>query len=114
MLNLANVIASPAIGAQLARYGANVIKVDPPRPSYSPEVTELYGLAANSGKCSVLLDASPAQPGAGAGAEARRAAFEELVASADVVVFNDTAAALERLGLSPAQLHQLNRRPRAI
>ena len=108
MLDLANVIAGPTIGSQLARYGADVIKVDPPRPSYSPDVTVLYGLAANAGKRSVLLDASPAQPGAGAGAEAGRAAFEALVASADVVVFNGTTAALERLGLSPAQLHQLN------
>jgi len=115
ILDLANVIAGPTIGAMLARYGADVIKIDPPRPTYSPEVTVLYGLAANAGKRSILLDVRPSSdttnaPVAGLDTPdaTGRVAFEALVRAADVVVYNGTSDALARLGLTPAELNAIN------
>ena len=74
VLDLSNVIAGPTIGAMLARFGADVVRVDPPTPTYAPEVTGVYGLPCNAGKRSVLLDA---RPGSG-----DRPAVERLVRAA--------------------------------
>lgn len=84
VLDLSNVIAGPTIGSMLARYGADVTKVDHPQPTYAPDVTVVYGLAANRGKRSVLLDITDtsAPPGEPTG----RQALEALVARVDLVI----------------------------
>ena len=92
VVDLANVIAGPTIGSMLARFGARVTKVDSTSPTYSPDTTIIYGLAANLGKQSVLIDAKAAEG---------KAALERLIASADVVVVNATEASAARLGVSP-------------
>lgn len=97
VLDMANVIAGPTIGAMLARLGAEVDKVDPVTPTYSPDTTVLYGLAANAGKRSTLLDVTDDVHGG-------RAAFEALVRRSDVLVSNATAASLARLRCAPAEL----------
>jgi len=98
VLDIANVIAGPTIGAVLARFGARVTKVDPVRPTYAPDVTVVYGLAANVGKRSVLLDVTDEAPGGG------RFAFDALLARSDVLVANATTASLARLGCTPERL----------
>lgn len=100
VLDLANVIAGPTIGSTLARYGAEVIKVDAPTPSYSPEITVVYGLAANAGKRSILLDAKDEAGG--------RAAIEALIRRCDVVVLNATSEGADRLGMTPARLREIH------
>jgi len=102
VLDLANVIAGPTIGATLARFGAVVTKLDPVVPTYSPDVTVLYGLAANAGKNSILLNIADEAEGGG------RAAFEKLVARSDVLIANATRASLARLRCSPDELAALN------
>jgi len=99
VLDLANVIAGPTIGSMLARYGAEVIKVDPPTPTYSPEVTVLYGLAANAGKRSLLLDVKSADG---------RAALLALLRRATILVLNATEDCAARLRLTPQELHAIN------
>lgn len=102
VLDLANVIAGPTIGATLARFGAAVDKIDPVTPTYSPDVTVVYGLAANRGKRSILLDITDETEGGG------RAAFEALVQRSDILVANATSASLERLRCAPEDLEALN------
>jgi len=96
------VIAGPTIGATLARFGADVDKIDPVTPTYSPDVTVVYGLAANRGKRSILLNITDEAEGGG------RAAFEALVRRSDVLVANATSASLERLRCTPSDLDALN------
>ena len=98
IIDCANVIAGPTIGSMLARFGATVTKVDAPTPSYAPETTVLYGLAANMGKRSVLLDAKTADG---------RAALAALCRRADAVVVNATEESAARLGLSPEEVWKL-------
>lgn len=95
VLDLTNVIAGPTIGAMLARMGADVIKVDPPRPTYAPGVSVVYGLAANVGKRSVLLDVLT---------PAGRQALEALLRTADLLLVNCTRACLQRLQLTREDL----------
>ena len=86
-----------------ARWGADVIKIDPPEPRYGPLVMVGFGLLANRGKRSVLLNLRTAEG---------HAAFARLVAGADVVTFNGIDRQLEALGITPARLKAMN--PRAI
>ena len=95
VVDLCNVIAGPTIGAVLARFGADVLKVDPPTPTYAPDVAVVYGLACNVGKRSVLLDVADPHG---------RAALLALLADADVLLVNCTEACLARLRLAPADL----------
>eukprot|EP00930_Biecheleria_cincta_P083171 TRINITY_DN72796_c0_g1_i1.p1 TRINITY_DN72796_c0_g1~~TRINITY_DN72796_c0_g1_i1.p1 ORF type:complete len:1074 (+),score=189.28 TRINITY_DN72796_c0_g1_i1:74-3295(+) len=103
VLDLANVIAGPTIGTYLARFGAEVIHVAPTSSMYSPEITVIYGMAANMGKRSILLNVKDAEG---------RKAFERLVAQSDLLVMNCTPACLDRLGCSAVELKRMN--PSAI
>jgi len=108
VLDLANVIAGPTIGATLARFGAEVLKIDAPMPTYSPEITVVYGLAANMGKRSILLDVKDGADSSSSNEATGRAAFAALVAQADVVVMNCTPSCLQRLRLTPKDLRKMN------
>ena len=46
----------------LARFGADVIKLDPAQPKYDPRVSVIFGLPASRGKRSVMADVK--SPGA--------------------------------------------------
>jgi crotonobetainyl-CoA:carnitine CoA-transferase CaiB-like acyl-CoA transferase len=95
VVDLTNVIAGPTIGSTLARFGARIVKVDPPRPMFDPWSTILCGLHANRGKESLLLDAR--NPGG-------RSALHRLLARADVVTVNASKRQLTSLGLTANDL----------
>jgi hypothetical protein len=95
VLDLTRVIAGPVCTKFLAAYGADVLRLDPPGfaevPALLPEST--------AGKRTASVDLTAADG---------RAAFERLVAGADVVVTGLRADALGRLGYDDAALTALN------
>ena len=95
VLDLTRVIAGPVGTRFLAGYGADVLRIDPPGfaevPALLPETT--------AGKRTAALDLTAA---------AGRAAFESLVATADVLVSGLRADALTGLGYDDAALAALN------
>ena len=95
VLDLTRVIAGPIGTRFLAAYGADVLRIDPlgfaEVPALLPETT--------AGKRTAALDLTAA---------AGRAAFESLVAGADVLVSGLRADALARLGYDDAALAALN------
>ena len=95
VLDLTRVIAGPIGTRFLAAYGADVLRLDPPGfaevGALLPETT--------AGKRSAAVDLRT---------PAGRAAFERLVAGADVVVSGLRADALARLGYDDAALTALN------
>ncbi|MFF1905568.1 CoA transferase [Kitasatospora sp. NPDC058218] len=96
VLDLTRVIAGPVATRSLALLGADVLRVDSPR---LPEAEDAH-VDTGFGKRSTRLDL--AAPG-------DRAAFEDLLATADVVVTGYRPGALDAFGLAPADL--LERRP---
>jgi crotonobetainyl-CoA:carnitine CoA-transferase CaiB-like acyl-CoA transferase len=103
ILDLCNVIAGPHSVAYLARFGAEITKLDPATPFYDCWNTVIFGLSHMRSKRSVLTDIT--QPRG-------REIFEELVRRSDVVVWNATDKQVERMGLTEQEMKRLN--PRAI
>ncbi|WP_234999567.1 CoA transferase [Roseovarius albus] len=103
VLDLTNVIAGPTIGSTLARYGASVTLVQPVEPSVDPWNTVVFGIHAQRGKESILLNLRTDQ-----GQEVLR----KLIDKADVITMNGTDEQRDKLGLSPASLEEIN--PRLI
>ncbi|WP_252396233.1 CoA transferase [Streptantibioticus parmotrematis] len=91
VLDLTRVIAGPVATRTLALLGADVLRIDSPR---LPEDEDAHA-DTGQGKRSALLDLT--DPG-------DRAVFEELLASADVVVNGYRPGALDAFGLEPADL----------
>ena len=105
-------IAGPSAGGLLADWGADVIKIEPPKGD--PQRTILGALGYgdlpvpgfaldNRGKRSVALDLAT---------DDGRAAMEKLLSSADVFLTNMRPKSLGHLGLSPQQVHE--RHPRLV
>ena len=99
VLDLTNVIAGPTIASTLSRFGAEVIHVQPVHPSVDPWNTVVFGLQANRGKESILLDL-----GTGRGREV----LDRLIRRTDVITFNGTDEQRDRLGLNPGRLQGMN------
>ncbi|MEU6236416.1 CoA transferase [Kitasatospora sp. NPDC047058] len=99
VLDLTRVIAGPVATRTLALLGADVLRIDTPR---LPEAEDAHA-DTGFGKRSTRLDL--ADPAA-------RAAFEDLLATADVVVSGYRPGALDTHGLAPDAL--LERRPGLI
>ncbi|MFJ9952233.1 CoA transferase [Kitasatospora sp. NPDC091207] len=99
VLDLTRVIAGPVATRSLALLGADVLRVDPTR---LPEAEDAHA-DTGFGKRSTRLDL--AAPG-------DRAVFEELLATADVVVTGYRPGVLDAFGLAPADL--LERRPALV
>ncbi|GAA4763857.1 CoA transferase [Microbacterium gilvum] len=89
VLDLTRVIAGPACAQLLACLGADVLRVDPP---HRPELPWQY-LASAMGKRSAVADLG-----------VRRDGIRALLDRADVVLLGYRPGALDRFGLSPAQL----------
>ncbi|MEV7318795.1 CoA transferase [Streptomyces sp. NPDC093970] len=94
VLDLTRVLAGPVATRTLALLGADVLRLDAP---WLPELADQHA-DTGFGKRSATLDLTTG-----------RAAFEELLASADVVVTGYRPGALDRFGLSPEAL--AGRRP---
>lgn len=103
VLDLCNVIAGPHSAAYLARFGAEVIKIDPAQPLYDCWNTVIFGMSQMRGKRSILADIKSPDG---------RALFEKLVKSADVIVWNAPDSQVEAMGLNFAGLSRIN--PNAI
>ncbi|MFD7691050.1 CoA transferase [Streptomyces sp. NPDC059781] len=97
VLDLTRVIAGPVATRTLALLGADVLRVD------APGLPEIAGQHADTGfgKRSALLDLSVG-----------REVFEELLATADVVVTGYRPGAMDRFGLTPRALAE--RRPGVV
>ena len=107
VLELAHLIAGPVCGMYLADMGADVVKVEQPTSgdaSRSAYGTQLGGESAvfvtvNRNKRSVALDLARSEG---------RAAFDRLVARADVVLEAYRGGVAERLGIDWPRLARLN------
>lgn len=99
VIDLTNVIAGPTIGTMMARFGADVIKIDPPQPTYSPDVSVFYGIVTNIGKKSLLLDVYDPQG---------YSLLVSMLQDADVLLVNCTHECLERMRLTKQHLSLIN------
>ena len=99
VLDLCNVIAGPHSASYLARFGAEVIKLDPATPLYDSWNTVVYGLSQGRGKRSILADLK---------SEHGRKVFEDLVKTVDVIVWNAPDSQIKRMGLDAESLRKLN------
>jgi crotonobetainyl-CoA:carnitine CoA-transferase CaiB-like acyl-CoA transferase len=99
ILDLTNVIAGPTIAGTLTRFGAEVISVGPVEPALDPWNSTVFGMQANQGKSSLLLDLKSPQG---------QAVLDRLLPDIDVITINASDAQLQRLGLTPARLQRAN------
>ncbi|SCB56039.1 dimethylsulfoniopropionate cleavage enzyme DddD [Bradyrhizobium shewense] len=102
VLDMSNVLAGPQSASYLARFGAEIIKLDPVTPSFSPWIV-ISAMISSRGKSSTLVDITT--PGG-------RKVFERLVKSVDVVIWNATERQVQNMALDPDSLRKIN--PQAI
>lgn len=103
ILDLCNVIAGPHSVSYLARFGAEVIKLDPAKPFYDCWNTVIFSMSHGRGKRSILADITTPEG---------REIFEKLVKSVDVIVWNAPDRQVKAMGLDVEGLRALN--PNAI
>ena len=99
VLDMCNVIAGPHSVSYLARFGAEVVKLDPATPNYDCWNTVIFSLSHGRGKRSILADMSSPEG---------REVFEKLVASVDVIVWNAPDRQVKAMGLDAEGLKKLN------
>lgn len=99
VLDLCNVIAGPHSASYLARFGAEVIKLDPATPLYDSWNTVIYGLSQMRGKQSILADITSRHG---------RQVFQDLVKSVDVIVWNAPDNQIKKMGLDADSLRKIN------
>ena len=99
VLDLTNVIAGPTIGSTLARFGAHVTSVQPVEPSVDPWNTVVFGVQAQRGKKSILLNLKTSK-----GQEI----LSKLIAETDIITMNGTDQQRESLGLSEQRIQDIN------
>lgn len=106
VLDLSRVLAGPYAGMMLADYGADVIKIEPPKVgddsrAYGPFVGEesAYFMSLNRNKRSIELNFKD---------PAHIEIFKELVKHTDVVLENYRPGTMEKFGLGYDTLKELN------
>ncbi|WBA82736.1 CoA transferase [Endozoicomonas sp. GU-1] len=99
ILDLTNVIAGPHSTAFMARFGAEVIKLDPVTPLYDPLIGTLFTFQTGVGKRSALVNIL---------SEEGREVFNKLVKSVDIVVINAPERQMKPLGLDHESLQAIN------
>lgn len=99
VLDLSMLLPGPYCTWQLASFGAEVIKIEPPAGDPLRRMNPAMFAMINRGKRSVVLDLKQA---------ADREAFLRMVAGADMVVEGFRPGTLDRLGLPMATLLQVN------
>lgn len=109
VLDLSRVLAGPVCCQLLADLGADVVKVERPGsgddtrqwgpPFLGDDGPSAYYLSANRGKRSLALDLSHADAGA---------LLDDLIRHTDVLVENFLPSSLEKFGLTPERLAELN------
>ncbi|MGB1238737.1 MAG: CoA transferase [Pseudomonadales bacterium] len=99
ILDLTNVIAGPHSCAFMARFGAEVIKLDPVTPLYDPLIGTLFTFQTDMGKQKALVNIMT---------EEGREAFNRLVRSVDMVVINAPERQMKPLGLDHEALQAVN------
>jgi crotonobetainyl-CoA:carnitine CoA-transferase CaiB-like acyl-CoA transferase len=110
VVDLSSVVLGPYASQNLADYGADVIKVEPPEgdstrdtgPSTEAGMGAIF-LGVNRGKRSVVLDLKQARD---------REALHALVATADVLMHSIRPQKLAAIGLDPGEL--MARHPRLV
>jgi crotonobetainyl-CoA:carnitine CoA-transferase CaiB-like acyl-CoA transferase len=109
VLDLTRILTGPYCTMMLADFGADVIKIEPPRgddtrrwgPPFVEGGESAYYLSVNRNKRSIVLDF---------GQERDRQRFLTMAAKADVVVENYRPGTMERWGFEYAHLQQINPR----
>ena len=103
VIDLSRILAGPYCTLMLAELGARVIKVEPPgggddARQYGPFVNgkSAYFQSVNRGKESISLNLKQ---------EVDKAVFEQLLATADILVENFRPGTMEKLGFSWETLH---------
>jgi crotonobetainyl-CoA:carnitine CoA-transferase CaiB-like acyl-CoA transferase len=99
VLDLTNVIAGPHSCAFLARFGAEVTKLDPVTPLYDPLIGTLFSFQTDMGKRKALVDITT---------DEGRAVFHRLVRTVDLVVINAPERQIKPLGLDHESLQAIN------
>ena len=106
IVELANVVAGPSVGAHLSDFGAEVIKVERPGEGDAARTMgeavgdrSAWWLCIGRNKQTVELDLKQDED---------REALMDLLGEADALVESFRPGVLERLGLAPDQLHAVN------
>ncbi len=90
IIDLSCVIAGPTCTRTLCELGAEVIKIDSPRPLHGPRLLCQYGIDVNHGKKSLLLDLKETEG---------LKIFQNLARNSNIIVHNFSSSALEQLNL---------------
>ena len=101
VLDLANVIAGPAVGRTLAEFGAEVTHFSAVAPRMGPRMSLVFGLDVNQGKQSLAIDLHRPEG---------QAVLQRMLPGADVLIYNKLPAQARRLDVAPAQVHAVNDR----
>ncbi len=103
VLDLSRLVAGNMLSVQLADFGADVIKIEPPAGDplrdWTDDGQSLHWKTYGRNKRSVMLNLR--EPAA-------MAALKALLPSADVFIENYRPGVLEKMGLSPEVLHAIN------